>query len=132
MVGVVQGALDRLAAGNSVVHVLMSISSRSFTLDEAASIFYMQAMWLQGEHTVLDHMVFNPRLRPGEAELVEDAWRQLPPQQREAVKLRSQHGLNYRDIAKRLHITEGAAFDELRDGLAGMREYLRSSEPSAH
>ena len=49
---------------------------------------------------------------------------QLPRQQRDAVVLAAQAGVGYREVARRLGLTEAGARRCLRDGLRTLRELL--------
>jgi RNA polymerase sigma-70 factor, ECF subfamily len=60
-----------------------------------------------------------------EVERVERALADLPPKQRQAVALRAQQGLSYREIAALLGCTQGAARVNYHLGLKRLRELLQ-------
>lgn len=60
-----------------------------------------------------------------EMDRVERALAGLPPKQRQAVALRAQQGLSYREIATLLECTEGAARVNYHLGLKRLRELLQ-------
>jgi RNA polymerase sigma factor (sigma-70 family) len=51
-----------------------------------------------------------------------DAVRQLPPKQRAAIVLRFVSDLRFRDVGRILEISEEAARQNVREGLARLRE----------
>ena len=63
---------------------------------------------------------------------LEDALRQLPPQQRETVLLHYLQGLKIREIAEVLEIPEGTVLSRLHHARLRLREALSDEEPVPH
>jgi RNA polymerase sigma-70 factor (ECF subfamily) len=65
--------------------------------------------------------------RPIEVEALEQALARIPAERRETLVLHHVHGLGFREIARRLGISEGAAKVRSSRGVAGLRGILRAA-----